>query len=137
MGGDLVALQVVVPLLAAPILALVRRREWSHYLAVGVTFVTFGISLVLVQRVLEAGVLSYPMGGWATSVGIEYRVDQLTAFVLALVSGVGPLMRKALLERFATPAAVLRATRNELREVQGVGPKLAAKIAATLVVPES
>ena len=92
MGGDLVALQVVVPLFAAPILALVRHRAWSHYLAVGVTFVTFAISLVLVQRVLEAGVLSYPMGGWAASVGIEYRVDQLTAFVLALVSGVSALV---------------------------------------------
>ena len=31
---------------------------------------------------------------------------------LSLVSGVGPLLRKALLERFGTPAAVLAASRG-------------------------
>ena len=49
---------------------------------------------------------------------------------LSLVPGVGPRMRKALLERFGTPAAVLRAAPCELREVHGVGPKLLRKIVA-------
>lgn len=49
---------------------------------------------------------------------------------LALVPGVGPRTRRALLERFGTSAAVLRALPSQLREVQGVGPVLSAKIAA-------
>jgi len=49
---------------------------------------------------------------------------------LALVPGVGPRTRKALLERFGSSAAVLRALPSQLREVPGVGPKLTARIAA-------
>jgi DNA processing protein len=49
---------------------------------------------------------------------------------LSLVPGVGPRTRKALLERFGSPAAVLRAAPSELGEVHGVGPKLIGKIAA-------
>jgi DNA processing protein len=49
---------------------------------------------------------------------------------LSLVSGVGPLLRKALLEHFPTPAAVLSASRDELQRVDGIGPKTAARIVA-------
>jgi DNA processing protein len=49
---------------------------------------------------------------------------------LSLVSGVGPLLRKALLEHFATPTAVLTASRDELQRVDGIGPKTAARIVA-------
>jgi DNA processing protein len=48
---------------------------------------------------------------------------------LSLVSGVGPLLRKALLERFGTAAAVLTASRDVLQAVDGIGPKIAARIA--------
>jgi DNA processing protein len=49
---------------------------------------------------------------------------------LSLVSGVGPLLRKALLERFGTSAAVLAAAKDELQSVDGIGPKIAARILA-------
>jgi DNA processing protein len=49
---------------------------------------------------------------------------------LSLVSGVGPLLRKALLERFGSPAAVLAAAKDELQCVDGIGPKIAARIVA-------
>jgi DNA processing protein len=49
---------------------------------------------------------------------------------LSLVSGVGPLLRKALLERFGTAAAVLAAPKDELQSVDGIGPKIAARIRA-------
>lgn len=49
---------------------------------------------------------------------------------LSLVSGVGPLLRKALLERFDTPAAVLAAAKDELQSVDGIGPKIASRIVA-------
>src|SRR6476469_3411448 len=49
---------------------------------------------------------------------------------LCMVSGVGPLMRKKLLERFGSAAGVFKAAPSELREVDGVGPKLAREITA-------
>ena len=45
---------------------------------------------------------------------------------LSLVSGVGPLLRRALLEHFGTAASVLSASRDELQHVDGIGPKTAA-----------
>lgn len=49
---------------------------------------------------------------------------------LAMVSGVGPLMRRALLARFGSAEAVFRARPDELRAVPGVGPKLLGRIVA-------
>lgn len=49
---------------------------------------------------------------------------------LCLVPGVGPRIRKALVERFGSAGATLGAKTGELCEVQGVGPTLARKIAA-------
>ena len=47
---------------------------------------------------------------------------------LALISGVGPKIRKSLIDRFGSARAVLAAAPSELREVYGVGPKLLHKI---------
>ena len=42
--------------------------------------------------------------------------DELADSVrLSMVSGVGPLLRKALVERFGSPAAVLAASKDELQ----------------------
>jgi DNA processing protein len=54
----------------------------------------------------------------------------LAALRLAMVPGVGPKTRRALLERFGSEEAVLAAAPSELREVPGVGPKLTGRIAA-------
>jgi DNA processing protein len=49
---------------------------------------------------------------------------------LSLVPGVGPLLRRALLEHFGAAASVLSASRDELQHVDGIGPKIAARIVA-------
>jgi DNA processing protein len=49
---------------------------------------------------------------------------------LALVSGVGPRHRQDLIARFGSAAAVLAASSAGLQSVQGIGPKIAARIAA-------
>lgn len=66
--------------------------------------------------------------------------DQLADILrLCLIDGVGPRTRKRLLERFGSSRAVLAAPSAELQEVPGIGPTLAAKIAAapTLVDAEA
>lgn len=54
------------------------------------------------------------------------RRDQLR---LALVPGIGPRLRRALLDRFVTPEAVFAARPDEWRAVPGIGPKLARVLA--------
>jgi DNA processing protein len=49
---------------------------------------------------------------------------------LALVPGVGPLMRQKLLEQFGSAERVLAAGSGELQSVSGVGPTLAKRIVA-------
>ena len=60
----------------------------------------------------------------------RFSSELLDSVRLALVPGVGPLLRKALLERFASPAAALCASKEELQSVEGIGPKIAARIVA-------
>lgn len=56
--------------------------------------------------------------------------DLLDLLTLTLVSGVGPLTNRRLLDRFETPTGVLDARESQLKEVEGVGPKLAARLVA-------
>jgi DNA processing protein len=49
---------------------------------------------------------------------------------LTLVPGVGSRTMQLLLERFGSPGEALQASLSELREVEGVGPKLSMAIAA-------
>lgn len=52
------------------------------------------------------------------------------AIRLSLVSGVGPILRKALVDHFGSPTSALDAPASALREVHGVGPKVAKAIAS-------
>ena len=54
--------------------------------------------------------------------------DLVDTLRLSMISGVGPRIRKSLLERFGSARAVLAAAPGELQSVQGVGPKLVRKI---------
>ena len=56
--------------------------------------------------------------------------DLLPILMLEMVPGVGPRIRQALLDRFGSPAEVLAASPEQLKQVAGVGPKLAAAIVA-------
>lgn len=61
---------------------------------------------------------------------MQFSAELVDSVRLSLVSGIGPLLRKALLERFGSPAAVLAAAKDELQCVDGIGPKIAARIVA-------
>jgi multicomponent Na+:H+ antiporter subunit D len=86
MVEHLPALQVVLPLVSAPVIVLARRPGFAWLLATGTSWASLAISIALFMQVLEAGVISYALGSWPPPWGIEYRVDALNAFVLVLVS---------------------------------------------------
>ncbi|MBC2721957.1 monovalent cation/H+ antiporter subunit D family protein [Desulfosporosinus sp.] len=82
------ALLIVIPLLAAIITPIIGRIHWvlSWYTVTITTFISFVISLSLLQTVLLQGDISYWMGGWQPPWGIEYAIDNLNVFVMIIVS---------------------------------------------------
>jgi multicomponent Na+:H+ antiporter subunit D len=87
-AAHLPALQVVVPLIAAPLIVLLRRRRGAFVLACAAAWAALAIAVALWLRVGAEGPISYAIGNWAPPLGIEYRVDALAALVLVLVAGV-------------------------------------------------
>ena len=86
------ALQVVVPLVAAPLCLFLGRGGLAWAFASIVSVVSFAISVALFAETYGGTIISYHMGGWAPPLGIEYRVDILNAFVLLIVSGTAALV---------------------------------------------
>jgi DNA processing protein len=62
--------------------------------------------------------------------------EERDLLALRLVPGLGPRLTAALLERFGTAAAVLRATTRELLEIPYLGQKVAEQIAHALRNPD-
>lgn len=89
---QLPVLEVVVPLVAAPLALLLRYRQLAFLVVLIASWISFGISVLLWQQVADGGAISYAIGSWAPPWGIEYRVDRLSSFILLLVSGMAALV---------------------------------------------
>ena len=92
MIDHLPALQVVVPLVAAPLCLLLRRGAAARILAVGACWTCLAIASGLLHRALSGGVVSYALGGWPPPWGIEYRVDVANAYVLVIVTAIASVV---------------------------------------------
>ncbi|MDO9075097.1 MAG: monovalent cation/H+ antiporter subunit D family protein [Rubrivivax sp.] len=90
--AHLPALQVVVPLMAAPLTVLLRRRDLAFGVALVASWTALVIAVLLWLQVNATGTVSYAIGSWPPPWGIEYRVDQLNAFVLVLVAGLAAVV---------------------------------------------
>jgi multicomponent Na+:H+ antiporter subunit D len=90
--AQLPALQVVLPLLGAVLVACLRRGVTAWAVAAITTWLMPIVAGALLRQVLTDGPISYHLGGWPPPWGIEYRVDVLSAFVLLLVSAVSAVM---------------------------------------------
>jgi multicomponent Na+:H+ antiporter subunit D len=80
------ALQVVLPLVAAPLIVLVRSTRFAWLATTLVSYACLVCAVLLASRVAAGGAISYSLGSWPPPWGIEYRVDALSAFVLVAVS---------------------------------------------------
>ncbi len=84
---NLPALLVVVPLLLAPLSAVVGLPTLGWLLALAGTGVSFIVALLL-QSVTETGErITYHMGNWAPPWGIEFVVDSATSLTLVVMTG--------------------------------------------------
>ncbi len=79
-------LLVALPLVAAPFCLLLRNTQLARPLAGIASFACLVISSLLLARVISEGTISYEVGGWPAPLGIEYRLDQVNAFVAVIIS---------------------------------------------------
>jgi multicomponent Na+:H+ antiporter subunit D len=86
-ANHLPALQVVVPMLTAPLLILLRASGLAWIGATAASALAFATSIELTRQVLSAGPRVYLMGGWEPPYGIELRIDALDALLLLVVTG--------------------------------------------------
>lgn len=80
------ALQVLLPLMGAPICFLLRKEALVSAFTVAISFACLGISMSLLGDAMHGDVIVYEFGGWSRPFGIEYRIDITNAFVLVVVS---------------------------------------------------
>jgi multicomponent Na+:H+ antiporter subunit D len=85
--AHLPVLAVVVPLLTAPLVALLRDRTLAWIAAVAASLCMFALAITLVGALESVEHLSYPLGGWPAPYGIELRVDAFSALLLLIVTG--------------------------------------------------
>lgn len=90
--AHLPALQVAIPLLAAPACVIIRRPAATWLLALLASWVCWFVSVLLLWQTFSTGAVSYELGGWAAPWGIEYKVDVVNAFVLFIVSGMSSIV---------------------------------------------
>ncbi|PKO94619.1 MAG: cation:proton antiporter [Betaproteobacteria bacterium HGW-Betaproteobacteria-10] len=94
LAQHLPALQVILPLVSAPLAVLFRHRGFAFIIVTAGAWAAFAIAIGLWLQLdqLDGGSISYQIGSWAPPWGIEYRVDRLSSFVLLLVSGMAALV---------------------------------------------
>jgi multicomponent Na+:H+ antiporter subunit D len=90
--ANLPALQVVIPLVSAPVCLLLRNPRHAWACALVVSWSTLAIAVLLVQQVSAAGTLSYAIGAWATPWGIEYRIDMAGALMILIITTIGSVV---------------------------------------------
>ncbi|PWR19590.1 proton-conducting transporter membrane subunit [Zavarzinia compransoris] len=84
-------LVVVLPLLAAPVVAVLPRPALAGAATAIVAALDLALALYLLVPALDGAVISYPLGNWLPPIGIEYRIDLLAAAMTVLIAGSGTL----------------------------------------------
>ncbi len=88
---NLSLLLVVIPLLSAPVTAMLPNGRLPWLLTLITTWTCLAIAGWQLSAVIDGDVISYELGGWAPPWGIEYRIDALNAFVALIVSGIAAI----------------------------------------------
>ena len=92
MIAHLPILQVIIPLMAAPICLMLKRTQLVWLFSIIASGLAFAVSILLLQQVMTSGVISYELGGWQAPWGTEYRIDKLNAFLLLIISGISTVV---------------------------------------------
>jgi len=92
LAEQLPALQIVVPLIGAPLCVLLRnaRLAWAVTFACNIICVLIACGLVAQTR--DGSFIRYALGGWAAPTGIEYYIDIVNAAVLLIISFISSMV---------------------------------------------
>lgn len=88
LADQLPALTLGVLLLAAP-LAFLANARGARVVSVCAAVAEVLLAAVLAFQVRSAGVLEYRVGGWGAPLGIDFRIDGISAVLIALAAVVG------------------------------------------------
>lgn len=93
MTNDFAALQIFLPMLAAPICIILSRfGKTAWVISMCATWSVAAMCLFSFGAVYASGEpLKYHMGGWAPPIGIELHIDLLAASMLVLVSSIAAI----------------------------------------------
>jgi multicomponent Na+:H+ antiporter subunit D len=81
------ALQVVVPLLSAPLIVLLRPPGLAWAAATAASLMAFAIAIALALGVSDGNDFAYDMGSWPAPYGIALGVDAFSAILLLITTG--------------------------------------------------
>lgn len=90
-GAHLPILQVVLPILVAPVCVVFYKSRLAWLLASAASWLSLIIALTLLLAVSNNGSLSYDLGSWPAPWGIEYRIDILSAYINLIVTAIGAI----------------------------------------------
>ena len=90
--GQLPAIQVVLPMITAPLCVVLHRSRPAWTVTLAVLWTSFAIAVAQLQHALAYGTMSYHVGGWAPPIGIELRIGPLNAFVLVIVTAIAAVV---------------------------------------------
>lgn len=82
---------VVLPLLAAPVVAVLPHGRLAWGFSTLVSWVVFSLACWQLLNVNTGNIISYELGGWPPPWGIEYRIDAANALVAFIVAGIAAL----------------------------------------------
>jgi len=91
LDGHLPALQVVVPMLVAPLVVLLHPRGLAWAAATVASAGSFLLAVQMAAGVLAGQVYRYAMGGWPAPYGIALEVDEFSAMLLLVLTGASTL----------------------------------------------
>ena len=91
LAHHLPALQVIVPMLSAPLVMLLKPRGLARAATTAASLFAFAIAIVLTMGVLDGNTYTYRMGSWPAPYGIELAVDRFSALLLLIVTGASSL----------------------------------------------
>lgn len=105
------ALQVLVPMLLAPLVILLRPRGLAWAAAAAVSLMAFAIAVNLTMGVMGGGLYPYEMGSWPAPYGIALQVDAFSALLLLVITAASSI---ALLACRSSLDSEIEATRQPM-----------------------
>lgn len=85
-------LQIIVPLLGAPIVMMLRHRLLSWLITTLISFFILYGALKLLFTVQDGSVIIYELGNWDRDVGIIYKVDIVNAYMLVIIGAISAVV---------------------------------------------